>query len=110
MAASTEAIFLALENSIFEFPEMPGRWELLDFPGVRAHATPQTCPPTGNLVGVSPLTEENADAVSAQVRDFFAERDHTVGWWVNPSSKPVDLVSRLQAARFAKGHATACAL
>jgi hypothetical protein len=40
--------------------------------------------------------------VIAQVRDFFAERDHTVGWWVNPSSTPGDLVSRLEAAGFAK--------
>jgi GNAT superfamily N-acetyltransferase len=102
MAASKEAIFLALENSIFAFPEMPGRWEVLDFPGVRAHATPQTSHPIGNLVGVSTLTEDNADAIIAQVRDFFAARDHTVGWWVNPSSTPGDLVLRLEAAGFAK--------
>ena len=102
MAASKEAILFALENSIFEFPELPGRWEVLHFPGVRAHATPQASHPIGNLVGVSTLTADNADAVIAQVRDFFAERDHTVGWWVNPSSTPGDLVSRLQAAGFAK--------
>src|SRR5262249_59919156 len=48
------------------------------------------------------LTAANADAVIAQVRDFFAARDHTVGWWVNPSSTPGDLVSRLQAAGFTK--------
>jgi len=102
MAASKEAILRALENSIFEFPEMPGRWEVLDFPGVRAHATPQTSHPIGNLVGVSTLTEDNADAVIAQVRDFYAERAHTVGWWVNPSPTPGDLVSRLAAAGFAK--------
>jgi GNAT superfamily N-acetyltransferase len=102
MAASKEAILFALENSIFEFPEMPGRWDVLDFPGVRARATPQTSHPIGNLVGVSTLTEANADAVIAQVRDFFAARDHTVGWWVNPSSTPGDLVIRLEAAGFAK--------
>src|SRR5215831_2176530 len=102
MAASKEAILFALENSIFEFPEMPGRWEVLHFPGVRAHATPQASHPIGNLVGVSTLAAANADAVIAHVRDFFAARDHTVGWWVNPSSTPGDLVSRLQAAGFAK--------
>src|SRR5262245_23975404 len=102
MAASKEAIFLALENSIFAFPEMPGRWEVLHFPGVRAHATPQASHPIGNLVGVATLTTDNADAVIAQVRDFFAARDHTVGWWVNPSSTPGDLVRRLEAAGFAK--------
>ena len=102
MAASKEAILRALENSVFEFPEIPGRWEVLDFPGVRARATPQTSHPIGNLVGVSTLTEDHADAVIAQVRDFFAARDHTVGWWVNPSSTPGDLVLRLEAAGFTK--------
>src|SRR5262249_11635927 len=102
MAASKEAIFLALENSIFAFPELPGRWEVLHFPGVRAHATPQASHPIDNLVGVATLTADNADAVIAQVRDFFAAREHTVGWWVNPSSTPGDLVSRLHAAGFAK--------
>src|SRR5215475_12233806 len=67
MAASKEAIFLALETSIFAFPEMPGRWEVLDFPGVRAHATPQISHPIGNLVGVAALTEANADAGIAKV-------------------------------------------
>src|SRR5262244_3218971 len=100
MAASTEAIFLALENSIFAFPEMPARWDAPDFPGVRAHATPQTSHPIGNLVGVSTLTEDNADAVIAQIRDFFAARENTVGWWVNPSSTPGDLVRRLEAAGY----------
>ena len=33
---------------------------------------------------------------------FFAARDQTVGWWVNPSSTPGDLVLRLEAAGFAK--------
>src|SRR4030095_4537992 len=102
MAASKEAIFLALETSIFAFPEMPGRWEVLAFPGVRAHATPQASHPIGNLVGVATLTADNADAVITQVREFFAARDHSVGWWVNPSSTPGDLVSRLEAAGFAK--------
>ena len=102
MAASKEAILLALENSLFEFPELPGRWEVLRFSGVRAHATPQTSHPIGNLIGISTLTEENADAVIAQVQDFFAKRNHVVGWWLNPSSTPGDLVIRLEAAGFAK--------
>ena len=106
MATSKEAILHALENSLFEFPELPGRWEVPSFWGVRAHATPQTSHPIGNLVGVSTLTEENADSVIAQVQDFFAKRHHRVGWWLNPSSTPGDLVIRLEAAGFSKrsGH------
>ncbi len=100
MAASTTAILHALENSMFEFEAMPGQWELPNFPGVRAHATPHISHPFGNMVGVSTLTQENADAVIAQVQDFFGKRRHAVGWWLNPSSTPLDLVSRLEVAGF----------
>ena len=31
MAASKESILHALENSLFEFPELPGRWEVPSF-------------------------------------------------------------------------------
>jgi GNAT superfamily N-acetyltransferase len=102
MAASKASILFALENSIFEVPELPGRWEVPSFWGVRAHATPQTSHPIGNLVGVATLTEAHADAIIAQVQAFFAKRHHRVGWWVNPSSTPGDLVLRLEAAGFAK--------
>jgi GNAT superfamily N-acetyltransferase len=102
MAASKEAILHALENSVFEFPELPGRWEVPSFWGVRAHATPETSHPIGNLVGVSTLTEETADTVIVQVQNFFAKRNQVVGWWLNPSSTPGDLVIRLEAAGFSK--------
>ena len=102
MATSKESIVHALENSVFEFPELPGRWEVPSFWGVRAHAPPQTSHPIGNLIGVSTLTEENTDSVIAQVQAFFAKRNHMVGWWLNPSSTPGDLVIRLEAAGFSK--------
>ena len=78
MAISKASIVHALANSVFEFPELPGRWEVPSFWGVRAHATPQTSHPFGNLIGVSTLTEANADAVIAQVQAFFAQRHHRV--------------------------------
>src|SRR5262249_1372634 len=59
MATSKESLVHALENSVFEFPELPGRWEVPSFWGVRAHATPQTAHPIGNLIGVATLTEKN---------------------------------------------------
>lgn len=102
MSPSEKSILHALENSMFEFPEVPGRWELPTFPGLRAHATPDVSHPIGNLVGVSTLTKENADAVISQVLDFFAKRRHVVGWWLNPSSTPFDLVSRIEAAGFSR--------
>ena len=39
---------------------------------------------------------------SSRRYEIFSPRDHTVGWWVNPSSTPGDLVLRLEAAGFAK--------
>ena len=102
MTASEKSILHALENSMFMFPEVPGHWDLPTFPGLRAHATPEVSYPVGNMVGVSTLTQENADSVIAQVQEFFAKRSHVVGWWLNPSSTPVDLVSKLEAAGFKK--------
>lgn len=102
MAASKTEILYALENSMFEFPEIPGQWETQTFTGLRAHATPHISHVFGNMVGMSTLTEENADLVIAQVKDFFGKRQQEVGWWLNPSSTPIDLVNRLEAAGFCK--------
>ena len=102
MADREQSILNALENSVFMLPEMPGHWDLLNFPGLRAHATPEVSHPFGNMVGVSTLTQENADSVIAQVQDFFAKRRHVVAWWLNPSSTPVDLVSKLETAGFSR--------
>jgi hypothetical protein len=102
MTASEKSILHALENSMFMFPEVPGHWDLPTFPGLRAHATPEVSHLFGNMVGVSTLTQENADSVIAQVQEFFAKRGHMVGWWLNPSSTPVDLVSRLETAGFSR--------
>jgi hypothetical protein len=49
----------AVETSLFEFPELPGQWEILGFPGVRAHATPQISHPIGNTVGVAATLSEH---------------------------------------------------
>jgi hypothetical protein len=102
MSASKTEVLHVLENSVFESPEIPGRWDILNFPGLRAHTTPQISHPFGNLVGVSPLTPDNADAVIAQVQDFFGKRQPVVGWGLNASSTPTDLASRLEAAGFHK--------
>ena len=102
MAASERSILSTVQNSMFEFPELPGRWDILSFPGLRGHATPGVAHPFGNLVGVSTLTEANADAAIAQVQDFLGKRGHVVGWWLNASSTPIDLVTRLEAAGFSK--------
>ncbi len=102
MAANKREILYALENSMFEFAELPGQWEIPTFTGLRAHATPHIDHLFGNMVGVSTLTQENADLVIAQVQNFFSKRQQEVGWWLNPSSTPIDLVNRLEAAGFSR--------
>jgi len=102
MTAREKSILYTLEHSMFMFPELPGRWDLPTFPGLLAHATPEVSHPFGNMVGVSTLTQENAGSVIAQVQNFFAKRGHQVGWWLNPSSTPVDLVTKLETAGFSK--------
>ena len=102
MTAKEKSILYTLEHSMFMFPELPGHWDLPTFPGLLAHATPEVSHPFGNMVGASTLTEENADSVIVQVQNFFAKRGHKVGWWLNPSSTPVDLVAKLETAGFSK--------
>ena len=102
MPVDQTSIRHAIEHSLFAFPQLPGQWDVPTFPGLQAHATPEVSHPFGNMVGVSTLTNENADAVIAQVQEFFGKRGHMVGWWLNPSSTPVDLVARLEAAGFSR--------
>ena len=102
MPGDKTSILHAIEHSFFAFPELPGQWDVPTFPGLQAHATPEVSHPFGNMVGVSTLTNENADAVIAEVQEFFGKRGHMVGWWLNPSSTPVDLVARLEAAGFSR--------
>ena len=50
MHTTKTAIMYAIENSIFDFPEMPDRWDIVKFPALRAHATPEVSHPLGNMV------------------------------------------------------------
>jgi GNAT superfamily N-acetyltransferase len=102
MPVDKTSILYALEHSLFEFPQLPGCWDIPTFPGLHAHATPEVSHPFGNMVGLSTLTQENADAVIAQVQEFYGSRKHLCGWWLNPSSTPFDLVTRLEAAGFSR--------
>lgn len=67
MPGDKTSILHAIEHSFFAFPELPGQWDVPTFPGLQAHATPEVSHPFGNMVGVSTLTNENADAVIAEV-------------------------------------------
>ena len=37
MAASEQSILHTVQNSMFEFPALPARWDILSFPGLSAH-------------------------------------------------------------------------
>jgi len=58
--------------------------------------------------GVWSLGSVSSATTSARAVDPVAglsepgKRGHVVGWWLNPSSTPVDLVSKLEAAGFSR--------
>jgi N-acetylglutamate synthase-like GNAT family acetyltransferase len=96
------ALVEALETSMFLLPDVPGQVRTLTtFPGVRCRMTSVSYP-LSNLVGLSQLTPENADATIQQVRDLFAREQKVFGWLLGPHSTPADLRQRLGAAGFVK--------
>ena len=88
MPEDKKSILHAIEHSLFEFPPLPGHWDVPTFPGLLAHATPEVSHPFGNMVGVSTLTTENADSVIAQVQEFFGQRGRLVAQSVVHASQP----------------------
>jgi hypothetical protein len=96
-----EVLVKALETSMFLLPELPGQVRSLNIPGLRGRATSVSYP-LSNLVGMSTLTPESADATIQQVRDLFAREQKAVGWLLGPGSTPADLRQRLTAAGFVK--------
>jgi hypothetical protein len=96
-----EELVRALETSVFLLPEVPGQLSALNLPGLRGRMTSVSYP-LCNIVGLSTLTPENADAAIRQVRDLFAREQKAVGWLLGPGSTPANLRQRLTAAGFIK--------
>src|SRR5256885_1074312 len=91
-----------IERSFFLMPMVPGRMMATELPGVtgRYCGIPH---PFGNTVGVSMLTEENADQTIAAALAFFASRQLPFSWITGPISQPENLLAKLASAGLVPG-------
>ena len=64
MPVDQTSILHAIEHSLFEFPLLPGRWDVPTFPGLQAHATPEVSHPI-EIWSLSALIKENATALDS---------------------------------------------
>ncbi|QRO01967.1 hypothetical protein JRI60_24595 [Archangium violaceum] len=101
VAPTREALVRAIEDSMFLLPDVSGQVESLSIPGIQGRWTSVSYP-LSNLVGLSQLSPENANATIQRVRDRFAHEQKAVGWLVGPGSTPADLRPRLTALGFVK--------
>ena len=101
MSIDEETLLYALETSAFLVPELLGRVERLDVPGIQGRITADS-DPFANLVGASTLDEGNADETIWQVREIYAGWNKEFGWLVGPLSTPWDLSGRLESAGLAR--------
>jgi GNAT superfamily N-acetyltransferase len=92
-----QTLLYALETSAFLVPELPGRVERLDVPGIQGRITADS-DPFANLVGAATLDEYNADETIWQVCEIYAGWRKEFGWLVSPLSTPWDLPDRLEGA------------
>jgi GNAT superfamily N-acetyltransferase len=101
MSIDEHTLLWALETSAFLVPELPGRVERLDVPGVQGRITADS-DPFANLVGAATLDEGNADETIRQVCEIYAGWNKEFGWLVSPLSTPFDLCGRLESAGLVK--------
>ena len=101
MSIDEQTLLYALETSAFLVPDLPGRVERLDVPGIQGRITADS-DPFANLVGASTLDEGNADETIWQVRETYAGWNKEFGWLVGPLSTPFDLPGRLEGAGLIK--------
>jgi hypothetical protein len=84
----------AIDRGMFLLPELAGRVEWLDIPGLQGHSIDGS-DAFVSLAGASRLTTENADDAIRQVYAHFASQKREFGWIVGPLTTPVDLGDRL---------------
>lgn len=105
MAISNEDISYAMENSLAELPELPGKFEKLNFPGIKAMWTPPATFVFPNHVTSVRLDTQNVETTIQAVHDFYTNNGKSYWWMVTRMTTPTDLRDRLQAAglnRFAE--------
>jgi hypothetical protein len=96
MTISEDVLIERMESSFNIIPELPGRLDLLDIPGVQGRVT-NVSHPLANVVSAARLDEENADRTINEILELFDAREQAFGWVVGPASTPSDLGERLEA-------------
>ncbi len=105
MTIAERDLVRAIEATLHFYPPVPGLSDDLDVPGVHGRVTALSHP-LANLVGMAHLTERNADAVIAAVRERYGA-GKAFGWIMGPGTTPDDLPARLQRTGLA--HASSIA-
>jgi GNAT superfamily N-acetyltransferase len=87
----------AIESTLFIYPSVPGLSQDLGIPGLRGRLT-KVSHSLANLCGDARFSEREADSLIAKVKHRYG--DLAFGWITGPSTRPVDLPARLEAAGF----------
>jgi len=85
----------AIESTLFIFPSVSGLSHDLGIAGLRGRVT-KVSHPIANLCGDARFSEREADALIEKVRQRYGQLEF--GWVTGPSTKPIDLPRRLEAA------------
>jgi len=85
----------AIESTLFIYPSVPGLLQDLGIPGLRGRIT-KLSHPLANLCGDARFSQREADSMIEKVRNRYG--DLAFGWLTGPSTRPVDLPARLEAA------------
>jgi len=91
------ALVDAIESSLFLYAPIPGVVSDLGVKGLRGRVT-DLSHPLANLCGLAALSETEADATVAAVKDRFAKERKAFGWVTGPGTRPRDLDKRLRNA------------
>lgn len=101
MIISKDVLIDTIETVFSLLPEVPGKLDWLNIPGVRGRVTPFSHP-FANVVSAATLDSDNADATIKQVIEFFTKGQKAFSWVVGPRSTPADLGNRLVTAGLTK--------
>jgi GNAT superfamily N-acetyltransferase len=94
-AIAERGLVEAIESTLFIFPSASGLSHDLGIAGLRGRVT-KVSHPIANLCGDARFSEREADALIDKVRQRYGHLEF--GWVTGPSTKPIDLPRRLEAA------------
>ena len=94
-AIAERGLVEAIESTLFIFPSVSGLIHDLGIAGLRGRVT-KISHPIANLCGDARFSEREADALIEKVRQRYGHLEF--GWVTGPSTKPIDLPRRLEAA------------